>query len=78
MARPLRLEFPGALYHVTSRGNARQKIFLDPKDRDLFLDLFGKEVAQQGWRRYAYCLMDNHYLLLIETPEPTGFPQAGY
>ena len=71
MARPLRLEFPGALYHVTSRGNARQNIFLDVEDRHRFLDLFGKEVAQQGWRCYAYCLMDNHYHLLIETPEPT-------
>src|SRR5712691_10295212 len=70
MARPLRLEFPGALYHVTSRGNARQKIFLDAQDRHLFLDVFGEEVAQQGWRCYAYCLMDNHYHLLIETPEP--------
>lgn len=48
MARPLRLEFPGALYHVTSRGNARQKVYLDDEDRALFLDRFGKEVAQQG------------------------------
>ena len=70
MARPLRLEFPGALYHVTSRGNARQKIYLDEEDRRLYLDLLGKEVTQQGWRCYAYCLMDNHYHLLIETPEP--------
>jgi len=70
MARPLRLEFPGALYHVTSRGNARQKIYLDDEDRRLYLDLLGKEVAQQGWRCYACCLMDNHYHLLIETPEP--------
>ena len=70
MARPLRLEFPGALYHVTSRGNARQKIYLDEEDRRLYLDLLGKEVAQQGWRCYAYCLMHNHYHLLIETPEP--------
>jgi REP element-mobilizing transposase RayT len=70
MARPLRLEFAGALYHVTSRGNARQRIFLDEEDRRLYLELLGKEVAQQGWRCYAYCLMDNHYHLLIETPEP--------
>lgn len=70
MARPLRLEFPGALYHVTARGNARQKIFLDEEDRHRFLDLLGKEVTQQGWFCYAYCLMDNHYHLLIETPEP--------
>ena len=70
MARPLRLEFSGALYHVTARGNARQKIYLDEEDCRLHLDLLGKEVAQQGWRCYAYCLMDNHYHLLIETPEP--------
>src|SRR3970040_1788762 len=70
MARPLRLEFPGALYHVTARGNARQKIFLDEEARHRFLDLLGKEVTQQGWFCYAYCLMDNHYHLLIETPEP--------
>lgn len=70
MARPLRLEFPGALYHVTARGNARQKIYFDDADRHLFLDLCGREIGQQGWRCYAYCLMDNHYHLLVETPEP--------
>ena len=69
MARPLRLEFAGALYHVTARGNARQKIFLADEDRHGFLDLLGKEIDQQGWLCYAYCLMDNHYHLLIETPE---------
>jgi REP element-mobilizing transposase RayT len=69
MARPLRLEFAGALYHVTTRGNARQKIYLDEQDRVLYLDLLGKEIEQQGWVCYAYCLMDNHYHLLIETPE---------
>lgn len=70
MARPLRLEFAGALYHVTARGNARQKIFFDDEDRHGFLDRLGKEIEQQGWICYAYCLMDNHYHLLIETPEP--------
>lgn len=70
MARPLRLEFSGALYHLTARGNARQKIFFDNEDRQGFLDLLGKEISQQGWVCYAYCLMDNHYHLLIETPEP--------
>jgi REP element-mobilizing transposase RayT len=69
MARPLRLEFAGALYHLTARGNARADIFVDDADRSLFLDLLGKEIAQQGWRCYAYCLIDNHYHLLIETPE---------
>lgn len=70
MARPLRLEFHGALYHLTSRGDHREPIFLDDADRKTFLDLLGKEVRQQGWICYAYCLMHNHYHLLIETPEP--------
>jgi len=69
VARPLRLEFAGALYHVTARGNARQPIYLDEQDRTLFLDLLGKETEQQRWTCYAYCLMNNHYHLLIETPE---------
>jgi len=69
MARPLRLEFAGALYHLTARGNARADIFVDDGDRRLLLDLLGKEITQQGWRCYAYCLMGNHYHLLVETPE---------
>ena len=69
MARPLRLEFPAALYHLTARGNARADIFTDDDDRALFVDLLGKEIRQQGWHCYAYCLMDNHYHLLIETPQ---------
>lgn len=68
MARPLRLEFAGALYHLTARGNARGEIFLDDEDRRLFAGLLSKEIAQQGWRCYAYCLMSNHFHLLIETP----------
>ena len=70
MSRPLRLEFAGALYHVTARGNAREDIFRDDGDRATFLDLLGREIAQQRWRLYAYCLMGNHYHLLIATPEP--------
>ena len=70
MARQLRLEFSGALYHLTARGNAREAIFRDDEDRQTFLRLLGQEIEQQGWRCYAYCLMDNHYHLLIETPEP--------
>ncbi len=69
MARPLRVEFPGAVYHLTARGNARQDIYLDDEDRQRFLMLLSREVEQQGWRCYAYCLMGNHYHLLIETPE---------
>ena len=69
MARPLRIEYPGALYHVTSRGNGRADIFLDDQDRLTFLDILGDAAGRFGWRCHAYCLMDNHYHLLIETPE---------
>lgn len=69
MARPLRLEFPGAVYHVTARGDRREPIFLDDADRLAFIDLLAREVTQQGWVLYAFCLMDNHYHLLLETPE---------
>jgi REP element-mobilizing transposase RayT len=70
MARPLRIEFPGALYHVTSRGNARQPIFLDDRDRLFFLDRLGEVVRTHRWRCHSYCLMPNHYHVLMETPEP--------
>jgi REP element-mobilizing transposase RayT len=68
MARPLRIEFPGALYHVTSRGNARAPIFLGDADRTSFLETLGEVVERHGWLCYAYCLMPNHYHLLLETP----------
>ena len=68
MARPLRLEFPGAIYHVTSRGNAAQAIVLDDADRAAFLSILAEVVDRFGWRCHAYCLMDNHYHLMIETP----------
>ena len=69
MARPLRLQFHGALYHVTSRGNGREDIFDDDVDRYAFLDCLGKVVQRFHWLCHAYCLMDNHYHLVIETPE---------
>lgn len=70
MARPLRLEYPGALYHATSRGNAREAVYADDQDRVVFLDVLASTVGQFRWRMYAYCLMGNHYHLLLETPEP--------
>ncbi|MDA8412457.1 MAG: transposase [Desulfobacteraceae bacterium] len=69
MARPLRIEFPGAVYHVTSRGNARADIFDDDNDRQLFLSILGQTVKRFNWLCHAYCLMGNHYHLMIETPE---------
>lgn len=69
MARPLRIEFPGAVYHITSRGNARQTIFLDDRDYTEFLKILCFVVERFNWILHAYCLMGNHYHLLIETPE---------
>ncbi len=69
MARPLRLEFPGAVYHVTSRGNARQAIFLDKGDTESFLGVLSSVVARFTWLCHAYCFMENHYHLLVETRE---------
>lgn len=70
MARPLRLEFPGAVYHITSRGNEKNPIFLSNKDRTLFLNTLEKTIDKYKWVCHAYCLMDNHYHLLIDTPLP--------
>jgi REP element-mobilizing transposase RayT/DNA-binding CsgD family transcriptional regulator len=69
MARPLRIEFANAVYHVTSRGNGRQKILLDEQDNRKFLELFGKTLERFNWICHAYCLMVNHYHLMIETPD---------
>ena len=65
MARPLRIEFDGALYHVTSRGNARAPIFIADASRVLFLDILKKTCDRFNWLCHAYCLMDNHYHLVI-------------
>ena len=70
MARPLRIQFAGALYHVTSRGNARAPIFLGDSDRHLFLDVLGATIERSHWLCHAYCLMTNHYHLVVETPRP--------
>jgi len=69
MARPLRVEFDGALSHVTSRGNARADIFADEQDRQAFLETLGKVVQRFHWLCHAYCLMDNHDHVVLETPE---------
>ena len=70
MARPLRIEYPGACYHITSRGNARQAIFRDDVDRDILLHVLGAAVKRFAWELHAYCLMGNHYHLLLQTPVP--------
>ena len=69
MTRPLRIEFPGAVYHVTARGNARESIYTANEDRREFLAILQEVVARFNWLCHAYCLMDNHYHLVIETPD---------
>jgi len=69
MSRPMRLEFPNALYHVTSRGNAQQNIYLTDADRQQFLNVLNHVCQRYNWVVHAYCLMSNHYHLLIETPD---------
>lgn len=71
MARPLRLEYPGAWWHVLSRGVDREDIFLGDQDRRRFLRLLAVVIPHFRWRLHAYVLMANHYHLLIETVEPT-------
>jgi putative transposase len=69
MARPLRIEYPGALYHLTSRGDRQEAIFDDEQDRTAFLNVLSEVVSRFRWLCHAYCLMGNHYHLMIETPE---------
>lgn len=69
MARPLRIEYPGALYHVTSRGNGRKNIFRNDSDRNNFFRIFSSTIKRYNWLCHAYCLMGNHYHLLVETPD---------
>ena len=69
MARPLRIEYPGAFYHVTSRGNERKDVFKSQRDRDKFLEYLASATKRYSAIIHAYCLMSNHYHLLLETPE---------
>ena len=70
MARPIRIQYPGAVYHVMARGNHGQVVFGDDTDRKLLLGTLGEACEKTGWRIHAYVLMGNHYHLLVETPEP--------
>jgi putative transposase len=71
MARPLRLEFPNAIWHITARGNERKDIFRDDADRERFVQMLGETVERFGWRLLKWVLMGNHYHLLVQTPQPT-------
>ena len=69
MSRPLRIEYPGAIYHITSRGNARSDIYLSKEDRHTFLKTLEQVCERYHWHCYAWCLMTNHYHLVIETKQ---------
>jgi putative transposase len=70
VARPVRLEFEGACYHVMSRGDSREAIFRDDEDRVELLRTLGQACKKTGWQIHAYCLMSNHFHLVMETPQP--------
>ena len=69
MTRPVRIEFEGGLYHVTSRGDRQEPIYEDDEDRERFLTILGDVVKTYHWICHGYCLMSNHYHLIIETPD---------
>jgi len=69
MARKLRVEYPGAIYHVMNRGDRREDIFRDDEDRRRFLVALGESCAKTRWQVHAWCLMRNHFHLVVETPE---------
>lgn len=78
MARPLRVCVAGGVYHLIARGNARGDVYRDDADRSLFLETLAHTVARFDWICHAYCLMDNHYHLVVETPRanlPAGMRQ---
>ena len=70
MPRPLRIQYAGARYHIMSRGDRREAIFLDKADRLEFLRTLGQACHKTGWQVHAYCLMSNHFHLVVETPQP--------
>lgn len=70
MARQLRVEYPGAIYHLMNRGDRREPIVRDDEDRVRFLRTLGEACLKTGWQVMAYCLMENHFHFVVETPEP--------
>ena len=69
MARKLRIEYPGAIYHVMNRGDRQEPIFEDDADRERFLETLAEACFKTGWQVHAYCLMGNHFHLVAETPQ---------
>ena len=70
MPRKLRVQYPGAIYHLLNRGDRREQIFADDHDRHRFLKTLAEACEKTGWQVHAYCLMSNHFHLVVETPQP--------
>jgi REP element-mobilizing transposase RayT len=70
MARKLRIQYEGAIYHIMNRGDHREDIFLGDNDRELFLETLAQTCARTDWQIHAWCLMRNHFHLVVETPKP--------
>jgi REP element-mobilizing transposase RayT len=70
VARKIRIQYPGALYHVMSRGDRREPVFADDKDRRRFIETLTETCEKTRWQVQAYCLMKNHFHLVVETPQP--------
>src|SRR5215472_14205720 len=69
MARKLRVQYPGAIYHIMNRGDHREEIFDNAQDRQLFLATLDQACAKTDWQLHAFCLMSNHFHLVVETPK---------
>ena len=72
MPRKLRVQFPGAIYHLMNRGDRREEIFEDDEDRHRFLKTLAQTCEKTGWQVHAYCLMSNHFCLPATGPQPDG------
>ena len=70
MPRKLRVQYPGAIYHLMNRGDRREDIFDDDQDRHRFMKTLGETCEKTGWQVHAYCLMSTHFHLVVETPQP--------
>ena len=74
MARKVRIQYPGAIYHVMNRGDRREAIFADDDDRRRFLETLGEACQKTAWQVHAFCLLTNHFHLVIETPQANLVP----
>src|SRR5260370_42581702 len=74
MARKMRVQYPGAIYHVMNRGDHSETVFRESRDAELFLVTVAETCAKTDWQVHSFCLMSNHFHLVIETPRPNLVP----